>query len=45
MKPVFRKDAQDELFQSEEARKILHEQVKPALMDETCSEFYDARVL
>ncbi|EZA57473.1 28S ribosomal protein S7, mitochondrial [Ooceraea biroi] len=45
IKPIFRKDDQDTLFQSEEAKKVSHEQIKPAFMDETSSEFYDARVI
>jgi len=45
IKPVFRKDEQEALFQSKEAKEISHKQVKPAFMDEICSEFSDARVL
>ena len=43
--PVYNKEEQEILFQSDEAKKIIHEQVKPALVSDTCSEFYDKRVL
>ncbi|XP_011701349.1 PREDICTED: 28S ribosomal protein S7, mitochondrial [Wasmannia auropunctata] len=45
IKPTFRKEDQETLFKSDEAKKIVHEQVKPALVTDTCSEFYDERVL
>lgn len=45
VKPIYRKDEQEALLQSEEAAKIAHQQVKPATVVDTCSEFYDARVL
>ncbi|KAM0737065.1 Small ribosomal subunit protein uS7m [Formica fusca] len=44
IKPIYRKEEQ-EVLQSEEAMKIAHQQVKPAFVTDTCSEFYDARVL
>lgn len=44
IKPIYRKEEQEGL-QSEEAMKIAHQQVKPAFVTDTCSEFYDARVL
>ncbi|KAG5305935.1 RT07 protein, partial [Pseudoatta argentina] len=43
--PIYNKEEQETLFQSDEAKKIIHEQVKPALVTDTCSEFYDKRVL
>lgn len=43
--PIYRKDEQEAVFQSEEAMKVAHQQVKPAKVTDTCSEFYDARVL
>ena len=43
--PIYRKDEQEAVFQSEEAIKVAHQQVKPAKVTDTCSEFYDARVL
>ncbi|XP_020283465.1 28S ribosomal protein S7, mitochondrial [Pseudomyrmex gracilis] len=47
IQPKFRKDAQDALFQkeNEEAKEIAHKQIKPATVIDTCSEFYDARVI
>ncbi|XP_077277474.1 small ribosomal subunit protein uS7m-like [Temnothorax americanus] len=45
IQPIPRKEDQEALFQSDEAKKIVHEQVKPALVMDTCSEFYDKRVL
>lgn len=45
VRPVYSKEEQETLFQSDEAKKILHERVKPALVTDTCSEFYDKRVL
>lgn len=44
IEPIYRKDEQEAL-EGEEAMKIAHQQVKPALVTDTCSEFYDARVL
>lgn len=45
IQPIYRKEDQEIVYQSDEARKIMHEQVKPALVTDTCSEFYDKRVL
>lgn len=45
VEPIFRKEDQESLFQNEEARKIAHEKIKPAMVNDTCSEFYDKRVL
>lgn len=45
VEPIYKKDEQDALFRSEEAMNIAHQQVKPAKITDTCSEFYDARVL
>ncbi|XP_018044159.1 PREDICTED: 28S ribosomal protein S7, mitochondrial [Atta colombica] len=45
IRPVYNKEEQETLFQSDEAKKIIHEQIKPALATDTCSEFYDKRVL
>ncbi|KAL6262328.1 hypothetical protein P5V15_007419 [Pogonomyrmex californicus] len=45
IKPIFKKNEQEALFQSDEAKKIKHELVKPALATDTCSDFYDERVL
>lgn len=45
IQPIYRKEDQETLFQSDETKKIVHEQVKPALVTDTCSEFYDKRVL
>lgn len=45
IEPIYRKDDQEAVFQSEEATKLVHERVKPAKVTDTCSEFYDARVL
>ncbi|XP_012543640.1 28S ribosomal protein S7, mitochondrial [Monomorium pharaonis] len=45
IQPTFRKEDQEALFQSDEAKKIVHQQVKPAFVTDTCSEFYDKRVL
>jgi hypothetical protein len=43
--PIYRKEDQETMFQSDEAKKIMHEQIKPALVTDTCSEFRDERVL
>ncbi|KAL0107104.1 hypothetical protein PUN28_015562 [Cardiocondyla obscurior] len=45
VQPVYRKEDQEDLFQSDEVKKILHEKIKPASASDTCSEFYDKRVL
>lgn len=45
VQPIYRKEDQDALFQTEEAKKIMHVQIKPATVTDTCSEFYDKRVL
>jgi len=45
VEPIYRKDEQEALFQSKEAMDIAHQQVKPAQVTDTCSEFYDAKVL
>ncbi|XP_072749493.1 small ribosomal subunit protein uS7m [Anoplolepis gracilipes] len=42
--PIYRKEEQEAL-QKEEAMKVAHQQIKPAKVTDTCSEFYDARVL
>lgn len=45
IQPIYRKEDQETLFQNDEAKKIIHEKVKPALVTDTCSEFHDKRVL
>ncbi|EFN77476.1 28S ribosomal protein S7, mitochondrial [Harpegnathos saltator] len=45
IQPTFRKDEQEELLQSEDGKKIGHELVKPALATDTCSDFYDPKVM
>ncbi|XP_012221176.1 small ribosomal subunit protein uS7m [Linepithema humile] len=45
IKPTFRKDEQEALLNDPESKKIVHYPVKPALASDTCSEFYDPRVL
>lgn len=45
IQPTYRKEDQEALFQTEEAKKIIHMQIKPATVTDTCSEFYDTRVL
>lgn len=45
IKPTFRKDEQETLLNDSEAKNIAHQPVKPALASDTCSGFYDPRVL
>ncbi|XP_017786919.1 PREDICTED: 28S ribosomal protein S7, mitochondrial [Nicrophorus vespilloides] len=39
--PIFKKDAQVELFENGEAQKLAHIPTKAALIDQTCSIYYD----
>ncbi|XP_014471927.1 PREDICTED: 28S ribosomal protein S7, mitochondrial isoform X2 [Dinoponera quadriceps] len=43
--PTFRKDEQETLLQSEEAKIVSHSLIRPALTTDTSSEFYDPIVL
>lgn len=41
IKPVFKKEAQEELIKSGEAEKITHVPTRPPLNDQTCSLAHD----
>ncbi|XP_011874336.1 PREDICTED: 28S ribosomal protein S7, mitochondrial [Vollenhovia emeryi] len=45
IQPTYRKEDQEALFQSDQAKEVAHKQVRPALFTDTCSEFHDKRVL
>ncbi|XP_076247042.1 mitochondrial ribosomal protein S7 [Calliopsis andreniformis] len=44
VKPVYRKEEQDNLYENEEIRKLIHLPILPASAVETSSEFYDANI-
>ncbi|XP_076220851.1 mitochondrial ribosomal protein S7 isoform X2 [Nomia melanderi] len=44
IKPIYRKDEQDEIFQNEKEKNIHHTPVKAALTSDTSSEFYDTAI-
>ncbi|XP_032671938.1 28S ribosomal protein S7, mitochondrial isoform X2 [Odontomachus brunneus] len=44
VQPIFKKDEQQEMLQSEEGKAIVHQSFKPALTSDTCSGFYDPKL-
>lgn len=44
IKPVYRKEQQEEMYQTGEAEKLVHIPTRAALSSDTCSAFHDPEV-